>query len=81
MPLIERTGIENKIEAMLKMMGMRRHLYQLKEEHRDLDVVIHEMSASPYTDQLRLRRMKLRKLRLKDEIKVLEAQLIPDIDA
>ncbi len=43
--------------------------------------MIHDLSANPYTDQLRLRRMKLRKLRLKDEIKMLQDQLIPDMDA
>lgn len=63
------------------MMRMKKRLYQLTKEHRELDVMIRELSANPYTDQLRLRRMKLRKLRLKDEIKVLEDQLIPDMDA
>lgn len=63
------------------MTEMKKRLYQLKKEHRELDTAIHEMAAELYADQLCLRRMKLRKLRLKDEIQVLEDRLIPDIDA
>lgn len=75
------TDAEDETESILEMMELQEQIYHLKEEHRDLDAAIHEMSANPYTDQLRLRRMKLRKLRLKDEITTLEDQLIPDIDA
>ncbi len=63
------------------MTEMEKRLYQLKKEHRKLDAAIHEMAAELYADQLCLRRMKLRRLRLKDEIQVLEDRLIPDIDA
>ena len=75
------TDSKDETEAMPKMTEMQERLHQLKKEHRDLDTAIHEMSANPYTDQLHLRRMKLRKLRLKDEITILEDQLIPDMDA
>ncbi len=50
-------------------------------EHRDLDDVINHLSLSAYPDQLQLRRLKKRKLRLKDSIRQIESRLIPDIDA
>ena len=54
---------------------------ELREEHRDLDEAIARMAGDPSVDQLRLTRMKKRKLKLKDWISSLESQLIPDIDA
>lgn len=54
---------------------------ELKEEHRDLDEAIMRLSEDPSVDQLRLRRLKKRKLKLKDWIAYLESQLIPDLDA
>ena len=56
-------------------------LNELAEEHRDLDQAINRMSLDPWQDQLRLRRMKKRKLKLKDWIARLESRLIPDLDA
>ncbi|MCJ7814675.1 MAG: DUF465 domain-containing protein [Xanthomonadales bacterium] len=53
----------------------------LKEEHRDLDAAILRLAEDPGVDQLSLRRMKKRKLKLKDWIGCLESQLIPDLDA
>jgi hypothetical protein len=53
----------------------------LKQEHRDLDEAIIRLSDDPSVDQLQLRRMKKRKLKLKDWIAYLESQLIPDLDA
>ena len=53
----------------------------LREEHRDLDAAIIRLSDDPSVDQLQLRRMKKRKLKLKDWIAYLESQLIPDLDA
>lgn len=54
---------------------------QLREEHRDLDEAIARLSENPSVDQLRLTRLKKRKLKLKDWIAHLESQLIPDLDA
>ncbi len=54
---------------------------ELREEHRDLDEAIMRLSEDPGVDQLRLRRMKKRKLKLKDWIAYLESRLIPDLDA
>ena len=59
----------------------RAALFELRIEHRDLDEAITHMLQSPYVDQLRLRRLKKRKLRLKDSIARLESMVIPDIDA
>ena len=53
----------------------------LKVEHRDLDDVIHRMTDDPWQDQLQLKRLKKRKLLLKDMISKLESMLIPDLDA
>lgn len=60
---------------------IRRKLAELTTEHRDLDDVIARMAGDPFMDQLRLQRLKKRKLMLKDQIATLENQLIPDIIA
>lgn len=56
-------------------------LVVLRTEHRDLDDSITALMEAAHTDQLQLARLKRRKLRLKDEIALLEDQLIPDIIA
>jgi len=56
-------------------------LGELREEHRDLDLAINRMAMDPWQDQLQLRRLKKRKLKLKDWIARLESKLIPDLDA
>ena len=56
-------------------------LRQLRIEHRDLDDVIHRLQLDLYVDQVQLRRLKKRKLLLKDQISRLESQLIPDLNA
>jgi len=53
-------------------------LRQLRIEHRDLDQVIEQLSMDFRTDELQLRRLKKRKLMLKDEVSWLESRLIPD---
>ena len=60
---------------------VKRLLGELREEHRDLDLAINRMTMAPWQDQLQLRRLKKRKLKLKDWIAQLESKLIPDIDA
>ncbi len=56
-------------------------LKQLRLAHRDLDVAITELSLIPHVDQLRIRRLKKQKLRLKDRIAKMESGLIPDLNA
>lgn len=53
----------------------------LKQEHRDLDDVISRLEENYPRDELQLRRLKKRKLTLKDEIVKIESMLIPDIIA
>ena len=60
---------------------IRRRIELLKTEHRDLDDVIHRIAADQMVDQLRLQRLKKRKLALKDEISRMENLLIPNIIA
>ena len=56
-------------------------LRELRVSHRDLDYLIDRLQEYPMVDQLRIRRLKKRKLLLKDMIAVLESELIPDMDA
>ena len=55
-----------------------RQLVELRMEHRDLDAAIERLARDPANDELQLKRLKKRKLRLKDMIAQLESQLIPD---
>jgi hypothetical protein len=56
-------------------------LRELRVSHRDLDYLIDRLQHDPMVDQLRIRRLKKRKLLLKDMIAALESELIPDLDA
>ncbi len=60
---------------------MRKRLEALKIEHRDLDAAIDALTSAGSTDQLQLARLKKRKLKLKDQIALIEDYLIPDIIA
>ena len=53
----------------------------LKFEHRSLDGQLEALSADPTIDDLQVRRLKKRKLFLKDSITHLEKQLVPDATA
>lgn len=56
-------------------------LEELRLEHRDLDEVIGHLTDHAGVDELLLKRLKKRKLQLKDQIAVLESRLIPDLNA
>lgn len=56
-------------------------LRQLRIEHRDLDDVISRLTMDMHVNELQLKRLKKRKLLLKDQILHLESQLIPDLNA
>lgn len=58
---------------------IRRRIVELQVEHRDLDQIISTLIAQPGYDQLQIRRMKKRKLQIKDSIILLQMQLEPDI--
>lgn len=56
-------------------------LKELRVMHRDLDDLIDRLSHDVTVDQVRLRRLKKRKLSLKDAIARLESEIIPDLNA
>jgi len=62
-------------------LSLRNRLLALRVEHRDLDDLIARLVQQPGIDQLRLQRLKKRKLRIKDEMARIESRLIPDLDA
>jgi hypothetical protein len=60
---------------------LREQLARLRAEHRDLDAEIVAQEELGVADQLHIKRLKKRKLALKDQITALEDQLLPDIIA
>ena len=60
---------------------IKRRIIELEVEHRDLDAVIDTLIRDARHEELQLRRLKKRKLQLKDHITLLKMQLIPDIPA
>ena len=60
---------------------LRRRLDLLRSEHRDLDQVIDRLTEKGGYDQLLMRRLKKRKLVLKDQIASVESAILPDIIA
>ncbi len=61
--------------------ALRTSLAAARQEHADLDDAISALEAAAGSDQLRIARMKKRKLMLRDQIVLLEDQLTPDIIA
>jgi hypothetical protein len=59
--------------------ALRQRISELQLEHRDLDDAIARLSENPLPDQLRMQRLKKRKLLLKDQLTHLERQLDPDV--
>lgn len=59
----------------------KRRLVELRVEHRDLDDVIARLARDPLVDELELKRLKKRKLMIKDQINRLESKVIPDLNA
>ncbi|MBC3811079.1 MULTISPECIES: YdcH family protein [Undibacterium] len=60
---------------------VRQRIIELEVEHRDLDMVINTLTTDPAHDELQLRRLKKRKLQLKDHITLLKMQMMPDVPA
>jgi hypothetical protein len=65
----------------LQQVQLRAKLQSLLQEHADLDAAIAALEQSATGDQLQIRRLKKKKLSLKDEITMIENVLIPDIIA
>lgn len=70
---------DNKVDTYI-FSNMTR-LKELRIAHRDLDDVITRLNENPLVDQLQMKRLKKRKLMLKDQITRLESELIPDLNA
>jgi len=67
--------IEQEVEAT------KAKIAELHSVHRSLDKMISSLADSPTQDELELRRLKKQKLKLKDQITVLEKRLVPDVPA
>ena len=60
---------------------LRRQLAELKSAHRDLDDVIAHIGETAPFDQIQIKRLKKRKLMIRDEIVKLRGKILPDIIA
>jgi hypothetical protein len=72
-------AVDQKIET--EAFKFIERLKELRIEHQDLDQVISRLVDDPHVDQIMLRRLKKRKLMLKDMIAQLESARIPDLEA
>ena len=70
------SDLSMKSETVLKV-----ELEVFRQQHRDLDDAIQALQDRPTGDQLTIRRLKKQKLRLKDQIAIIEDLLTPDIIA
>lgn len=70
--------MEDDVDYSLRA-ALQQRFSELQMEHRDLDDAIARLSENPLPDQLRMQRLKKRKLLLKDQITHLERQLDPDV--
>jgi hypothetical protein len=70
---------ENKVDT--ETFRRFERLRELRIEHRDLDDIINRLQMDLYVNEVQLRRLKKRKLMLKDQIARLESELIPDLNA
>lgn len=61
--------------------ALKRRIAELQIEHRSLDVAIEAIAGAAPVDELQVRRLKKRKLQLKDAIVLLQMQLTPDVPA
>jgi len=73
--------LRESFRGMSNQEKLRERLQELKAEHRDVDDAIIALSQRAVPDMIQLQRLKKKKLLLKDEIKQLESQILPDIIA
>jgi len=78
---MERAAGQEKGGTRVTDQELKKLLASLRTEHRDLDAAIDALTGAGSTDQLQIARLKKRKLRLKDQIAMVEDQLLPDIIA
>jgi hypothetical protein len=74
---------ESVAGSVAQMEAIRRRISELQLEHRGLDAMIESVTTKDQqaVEELQLRRLKKRKLQIKDMIILLQMQLIPDIPA
>ena len=60
---------------------LKEQLVALRKEHRDLDDLISQLSVEKPYNQIHISRLKKRKLVIKDQIKRIESEILPDIIA
>ena len=77
----DKFGTELDAKVDTKTFQRLERLRELRISHRDLDDVIHRLQMDLYVNEVQLRRLKKRKLMLKDEIARMESELIPDLNA
>ena len=66
---------------MIDRAALEAKLAQLEIEHSDLDASIFALQSQAHVDQIRVQRLKKRKLALKDQIAKVRSELTPDIIA
>ncbi len=66
---------------MTDLAEIKRRLAELQLEHRGLDAMIEAIAQQTRFDELQLRRLKKRKLQIRDSITLLQMQLVPDLPA
>ncbi len=76
MPGLGPGGSSVPLSKDIRTVQMR--ILELEAEHRELDHVIEELTASVVVDELAIRRLKKRKLQIKDQMALLSAQLDPN---
>lgn len=79
--IVSTYSLELLMETVETIAAIERRIIELKQEHRDLDLAIDALVSTPVHDELQLKRLKKRKLLLKDQVSFLEAQLSPDVPA
>jgi hypothetical protein len=75
------SGIVAAADNRMDIDDIKRRLIELQIEHRDLDEAIDRLAQQAGVDELKLRRLKKRKLQIKDLVAQLEMLLVPDIPA
>lgn len=75
------TGNDDKDKVDRELFRNIEKLRQLRIEHRDLDEIISRLSMDIHVDEIQLKRLKRRKLMLKDQIERYSSELIPDLNA
>ena len=79
--VVSRSKLEVEENIEIEAFRSVARLKELRIEHQDLDQVISRLVVDPHVDQIMLRRLKKRKLMIKDMITQLESDRIPDLNA